>query len=328
MYITVSRSCTAWRDFTFGIFDRRWDRERERTRVAICTPSSAKLVVLPLIKKSDKTVRAEAPVHLSAVSVAPVRALRAKIDDLLLLKPDGSLHILTYGLLVMPLQLESPTKIVSLKDAVESSVTFCLDDRRTIRAALSYWPTSHLAEQCFQILAMVLPTDAFFSLHHAFLLRWSAKRFVQSEQTFDLLRDTVFDYLGLDHAPTVPQPSNVWDSLGRSSSSTRLMHDPALRKLSMPQTPSAQNPAPHRGTVHHFHSSILNGLHHLAQCFLLSTTQYPALLQLVPVVCRLALVVRPEWADYWKRLLPDVLGPWKSPKNTGKPQFRSLGAVG
>lgn len=284
--------------------------------MAICTPSSGKLVVVPLVKQSNRTLATEAVTHLSATSIAPVRSLRAKIDDLLLLKSDGGLSILTYGMLEMPLKVEHVPRILSLKDAVESSVTLCLSDRSTVRATLNHWPLSHLTEQCLLILAMVLPTDAFFLLHHAFLLKWSARRFIQGEQTFEVLCDALFDCLGLQSEFSSPESANAWDALGTSSSATRLYHDVALGKLSMPCSRPALNPILHEGAIHRYHASILNGLHHLAQCFLLSTMQSQALVRLVPVVCKLSLVIRPEWADYWKRLLPDALGPWKSPKKT------------
>ena len=92
--------------------------------MAICTPSSARLVIVPLIKKHDKTLAIEAPTNLSAISVAPLRSLRARIDDLLVLKVDGSLSILTYGMLEMPLKIENSgdiTNSTELREAVEKS---------------------------------------------------------------------------------------------------------------------------------------------------------------------------------------------------------------
>jgi anaphase-promoting complex subunit 1 len=40
-------------------------------------------------------------------------------------------------------------------------------------------------------------------------------------------------------------------------------------------------------------------------------------LRFAPVLCRIALAIRPEWADYWKRLVPDAISSWPSPITSG-----------
>ena len=62
---------------------------------------------------------------IPAISIAPVRALRANISDLLVVKPDNSLLLLTHGLHEIPLSLRNPNAfggVLSVKDGVETSV--------------------------------------------------------------------------------------------------------------------------------------------------------------------------------------------------------------
>ncbi|KAI0341254.1 hypothetical protein BDW22DRAFT_1397598 [Trametopsis cervina] len=311
------QDCQAWRDFTFGIFDRRWDGQREVVHVAMCLPRSSVLLIFPLVKSKEKIVSLDSPVSLSAISVAPMKLLRPEIDDLLIVKPGGSLAIVTYGLRELPLHTQPKLPIVTLRDPIEASVTFCDADNTGSRVTLHLFPTTYHPKQLLLTLAMVLPSSEFFALHHTFLLKWSTQHFVQDETTFDILCSSILDFLGLKgEGDTASPPSGIddpWSLLGRSSTAAKFTNDIALRKLSMPARLRAEDPSIHRSIVHKFHASILNGLHHLAQCFLLSTSRHSVLKKLVPVICRLAFVVRPEWADYWKRLFPDEAGPWRSP---------------
>ncbi|KAJ7050909.1 hypothetical protein C8F01DRAFT_1343574 [Mycena amicta] len=58
---------------------------------------------------------------------------------------------------------------------------------------------------------------------------------------------------------------------------------------------------------------ILYAMHSMAEDLRLRIDHYKDLCRLAPVICRIALVVRPEWADYWKHLCPDAMTGWPHP---------------
>ncbi|KAI0087606.1 hypothetical protein BDY19DRAFT_1058080 [Irpex rosettiformis] len=312
------KDCDSWWDITFGIYDRRWDGEKERTQFALCLPWTSKATIIPLTKTKEKRVVAEAPVQVIAVSVAAMKILRPGIDDLLLVKPDGTLAVLSYGYHEFPLDAQMTGAISGLKAGVESSVA--LSRRHVLestRVTINLLPIIPHVQQVLLTLAMVLPLTEFSVLHHRFLSRWSTRRYAQDEETLDDICGAIVGFLGLDMAERAPPTSsNPWDTLCNSPTAKRFANDIALRKLNFPRPQMAEDPPIHHKSVHKHHSSVLVGLHHLGQCFLLSTDRHKALMKLVPTICQLAYVVRPEWADYWKRLFPDVSGAWRSPQKT------------
>ncbi|KAI0688498.1 hypothetical protein BC835DRAFT_1284508 [Cytidiella melzeri] len=312
--------CELWRDITFGIFDRRWDGLHEWTRFALCLPASGVLTIIPLLKTKEKRVVTDAVVQIPAISAASLKILRPGIEDLLIVKPDRTLAILTYGLHELPLQVHTGGEAVGLKAAVESSVSIRWKDQEASRTTVNLLPAVPHVQQLLLLLAMVLPLAEFFSLHHTFLLKWSVRKFSQDEEAFEDLCSAIFDFLGLEpfdtSASSTSKSNDAWSILGNSSTTARLVSDVVLKRLKMPKQKPVEDPPIHHKPVHKYHSSILLGLHHLGQCFLLSTNRHKALMRLIPAICRLAYVVRPEWADYWKRLFPDTCGPWRSPQMT------------
>jgi anaphase-promoting complex subunit 1 len=320
MFITIiddQCSCEAYKEITCGIFDRRWDGGTERAQLALCLPRSGVLTIFPLFKIKNKEGASRQPIKLRAISVAAMKILRTGIQDILIVKPDGTLAIIAYSLRELPLLAETKGKITGLEAAVESSVTMRAEGQSPIRVTVNLVPAASYVQQMLSLLATVLPELEFYTLHHAFLLKWSARQFSQDENTFEDLCSAILGFLGLDPADGTLQTDGAWATLGSSSTATRFANDVVLRKLKVPTPKLQTDPPPHQKPVHKYHSSVLLGLHHLAQCFLLSTNRHKALMQLVPTICRLAYVVRPEWADYWKRLFPDASGPWRSPQGTG-----------
>ncbi len=298
----------------------------ERAFLAVCLPRSESLLIMPLVKHEHETLGIEPCMCLSATSVAPIKATRPTVLDLLVLKADGSLGLLTHGLSELPLTLVSPhaetapipSDILLLKDPLETSVTLCFNDKKTARISLSLAPTFHLTRQCLHMFAMVLPPEPSFQFHYLFLLRWSDKGFVNSSASFDALREATYDILGLGGEPKHQPAPSAWDALGQSRSFTRFADDPALRKLALPPAPCAEKITQVACAPHDMHINFLNGLHHVAQDLLLSINDHEDLKRLVPVICKLAVDIRPEWADYWKRLFPDAMGAWPAPSTASK----------
>lgn len=291
-------------------------------KIGVCLPHSRQLIVVPVSQVDmNGAFVAQEVFRLPAVSVAPVRALRYRIHDLLFLRPDGSFSLLTHGNREVPLRLrgELQRDIVSLKNPVDSSLTMCSSDGSSHRTTLRLFPRGLLTTQCLLTLQMVLPADEIFALHHQFLLQWSKVSFNQSDDvSFEALCSALYIYLLIVPDTEQPATEDTWDSLRRSASASRFLDDPALRKLKVPSpiVPSHPETLTTR-KPHQYHSSALCGLHHVAQECLLNTKLHETLTKIVPVICKLALPVRPEWADYWKRLVPDAIGPWPSPAKPG-----------
>jgi anaphase-promoting complex subunit 1 len=269
------------------------------------------------------TIVAEEPVRISAISAAPIHAVRWHLADLLIVKPSGSLSILAHGIREIPLRLEGsqyPSNIHLLKDSIHSSVTLCSRDGSQTRVAIKMSPQGDLTHSLLRVMSSVLPADEFFILHHLFLLQWSQVGFNGGDlATFDALRSAIYSFLYVE--PGFPAESHVatasYEALRWTESAMRFLDDPALRKLSVPHPPiPAKPPRSNRRQPHEYHGLVLTGLHLVAQQWMLANLQ-EGLLKLVPVICRLAMVVRPEWADYWKRILPDAIGPWPSPATSG-----------
>lgn len=266
-------------------------------------------------------MQAEEPICLSAVSAAPIRALRFRIQDLLVLEPDGSLILLTHGTEVVPLRIEGAhaSQIVSLKDPLDSSVTVCYQDGTSARTTIKLTPRGSLTVQVLQILSTVLPRDEFFSVHHDFLLRWARTGFNQTDEvSFPALRSAIYAFLYIKEDGKFRRKPSSWETLHSSSSVARYQDDPAFTSLELPHPPIPSEPShPKSWKPNPFHGAILTGLHYIGQDRLLNTHLHDTLSILVPVICKLAMIVRPEWADYWKRLLPDAIGPWPSPAKSG-----------
>ncbi|KAJ3566722.1 hypothetical protein NP233_g6827 [Leucocoprinus birnbaumii] len=68
-------------------------------------------------------------------------------------------------------------------------------------------------------------------------------------------------------------------------------------------------------------SPMLYALHTYAEYLRLVVPRFEDLVKLVPLICRLALEVRPEWADYWQRLVPDPAGEWPIATTSGEQMF-------
>lgn len=292
-------------------------------KIGVCLPRSQQLIVVPVgqIDINGPFV-AQEPLRIPAISIAPIRALRFRIYDLLILKPGGSFSLLTHGQRELPLRLHDEPRrdVVSLRHPVDSSLTMYTRDGSCLRTTLRLSPNGPLTSQCLLTLQKVLPAEEIFTLHHRFLLQWSQTAFNRSDDvSFEVLCSAVYSFLEVapEHEP-LSKADDAWRLLQQSTSASRFLDDPALRRLSIPGPPVPSNPETttnHR--PHQYHSSILTGLHHVAQECLLNTKSHETLMKLVPVICRLALTVRPEWADYWKRLVPGAIGPWPSPAKSG-----------
>ncbi len=169
----------------------------------------------------------------------------------------------------------------------------------------------------------MLPAEFCFKLHHAFLLRWSAAVFSVSQgRTAEAIQLAILDVLNIPHeTPRSTNAQSAWTTLSTAMSLDGFLDDPALKKLQLPQirtsiTPISPNS--YDAAANPLISPILLGLHLVAQNSMLDVHDHEQLSVLISLICKLALIVRPEWADYWRRLYPNAFDFWPALGDTGE----------
>lgn len=336
-----------------SLFDYRKVDKVERSLLSICLPSKQMLMIFQLAPNSENRLEMTLLRQIPAVSTTIVRGLRFTIWDLLVLKPGGDLTLLTHGTYEIALSpnmpnsssnpssdgmdVEGPVRIVSiLRNASSPNLAaFQMSDGTTAYASGNYFPRDPLTTSALQVLALCLPSDICFLLHRQFLQKWASRSFrVSAGVEFECFTAGLYLVFGLesgtiDPADLPPPPnSNSWTSLHNSSSHSRFRKDPVMRYLQKPldlvpvKTPDhTVLPAIQKGTESYNQLVVtLYTLHTLAEQMRLFVDRYAWLVQLAPVICRMAMYIRPEWADYWRRMCPDVMSstPWPSSASAGR----------
>ncbi|TCD69009.1 Anaphase-promoting complex subunit 1 [Steccherinum ochraceum] len=310
-----------FRNVTATSYDSRWNGKRDGALIGVCLPSTQTLLILDLTRNENKMATVQLHSRSRAIAIATVQTNHLGPPEMLVVRPDHTLTLMMHGTYELPLHfansfpaqaIKAGAVVTSLVNAWGSSVTLGFQNGTSGRLSLGFRTMNLLTDQCLCILALVLPSDFFFALHARYLHRWSQHLFAQSEESFEALMAALYDVLGLTEEVQPTALSSLWERLACSSSFDRSLDDPAITSLQLP----TQKPEPrltlNQAAPHGYISSVLCGLHHLAQDNILSLRRYDQLLKLVPVVCKLALHVRPEWADYWRRLFPDAVGVWPS----------------
>ncbi|KAI0074880.1 hypothetical protein K474DRAFT_1600790 [Panus rudis PR-1116 ss-1] len=319
-------------DITAGVFNQSWDGKYESAMLGVCLPASKKLFILHMVKRESRVVT-NLHARLTASSVAAVRITRGFIYDLLLLRPDKTLTVLTHGIREVPIHITNipdvnqddidvfmpppslPSVISSLKNATTNSVTLSFAHNRETRVTFDLLPRDILTKQCLIMLAMILPDQIFFDIHREFLFRWSKIEYSpDGDDQFEVLTNTILDALLIPRGPDALCDKG-WDTLAATSSFGKLDEDPCLQGLELP--PSIPRPRPRVSQKpSEFAGPVLTGLHHVGLSLWVGSNRHKDLLRLVSVICKIAHVIRPEWVDFWKRLCPTSYESWPSSQDT------------
>lgn len=300
--------------------------------IAILLPKSHSVHVLAVCSAEDQTLKVKHISQFSAIATTSIRATREFVWDLLVLKPDHQLILLTHGLREIPIEVVESHTNSSMSDDLGMDVetnrnsnpvvhvirvgmcsvalTFANGHRARLDLPLS--PSDPLTVECLAVLAHCLTPDIIFLLHCDFLDRWSQKGLSSVEGVqFDCLTTAIYAVFQLKNE-FVSQSNDPWESLAQSSSHQEFKEDPVLFRLRRPPDVKPFKPVIQMDSTKFskFLSPMLYVLHTLAEYLRLMVTRFEDLIKLVPVICRLALEVRPEWADYWQRLVPDPVGAW------------------
>ncbi|KAI0743730.1 hypothetical protein C8Q80DRAFT_1272379 [Daedaleopsis nitida] len=314
----VGITVTAW--------DERWDGRKTRSLLGICLRVTQTLLVYAIERRDDHTFSAQPVTQVPALAISTIRATRDLVADLLVLKPDGTLSLLTHGTCEIPLVFESDelpnsSPVVALAHPAYSSVSLHLADGSILRISLDLVARDHLVSDCLVMLSVFLPPEVFFALHRTFLSRWSAQKysFILGVE-FQVLESSLLHILGLEDGGAAVDSTadlDVWTQLATVESMAKFREDPVLKKLRFPKARSHDEhwtrPVVKRGR---YIGAVLHALHLVAEEKRVFLPSIEGLPRITPLICRLALVVRPEWADYWKRYCPNAMPFWPDPKKT------------
>jgi anaphase-promoting complex subunit 1 len=309
-------SALSFRNVAVALFDHRFAGTKTRSLVAICFPASNTLSIFSLFYEDKAKL---VPVmQTTAISIAALRVTRDVVYDLLCVKPDGHIALFTHGLRQLWIGVESiAPKIVLLQDAVHSSLTLVHEDGSKSRASFNLVPSDPLTLQTLHILASPLPPIEFFVLHRTFLEIWSAQGLRTSDGVeFQCLFASVSKIFNLEGSIQTSPQSTSWDAMSSSCSVIRFCDDPALRRLSLPPISKPNAIQPFSGTPRVYLGPVLWALHLLAEELRLQINHFQSVLRLAPLICRIACIIRPEWADYWKRRCPEALLDWPLQRTT------------
>jgi anaphase-promoting complex subunit 1 len=321
--------CSAqdWSGAIARIFDDRIEDTQRRFLLGVCFPRSALLFIFLCTTTEDRRLSASLHARIPATSIARVTCLRQEVFDLLIVKPGGGQSLFTYGLREVPIRLvdASATRgvpvvgqhpsIARFVNDVQGSVIAILADGSRWLANLNLDTGDELTLSCLRALSMTLPGDDFFRLQLRYIIHWQKEGHPAAEgRSFECFRLALAETFNF---PVRPNPTanlnDAWSSLGSSTSQRRFMDDPAFTHLQVPENTKSTPPTKATSKPHELLCPVLNSLQLLAEDFRQALSTEHAVLTLAPLLCDIALAIRPEWADYWKRVIPDVLDVWPDP---------------
>ncbi|CAK5271046.1 unnamed protein product [Mycena citricolor] len=300
-----------WQEITCSQFDRRWDGASYHSLLSVHTPVSGTLLVMRAWEEDD-VLKVALLSETAAIAATSLRITRKDVWDLLVLRANSQFVILTHGLRELPVQLSTGNeRVVDLKQEFCRSATFIFQSGRRQIACIDLVPTDSLTLHTLETLSLILPSDLFFELHHCFLVNWSRNGLRASDNVqFECLTAALCTTFELDR-PSPSVSTAVWSMLGVSPSHDRFREDIALRNMRRPSAPLSVVPCHTLGLNRRdMFAPVLYALHALAENLRLRVDHYKHVNVLAPIICRFAQVIRPEWADYWKRLVPDAMAGW------------------
>ncbi|KAK0216026.1 hypothetical protein IW262DRAFT_1276839 [Armillaria fumosa] len=321
----------SWRSMSVAIFDHRWDGNEERALLAVSLPHSKSSLLFSVSEKENRTMHVNQISTIPAVSFVSICSTRPAMHDLLILKPDHSLALLCFGVNEVPISVidaprpddskmnvdNSREDIVSLEAGLMSSMTLVHRDGRKSEINVNMIPQNLLAVQVLQVLSLYLPENIFFAIHRIFLLLWCKEdmRYTDGIE-FRALKTSLCLVCGVtlrQKNKGKEKEADPWTLLDKSTSKSRFRNDPVLRLLK--QHPPRQKPEVLQEDRPILLAPVLYALHTLGEDLRLTVDHYRSLQELVDVICRIAWIIRPEWADYWRRLCPCNTSDWPYPSS-------------
>ncbi|BGP51376.1 Anaphase-promoting complex subunit 1 [Rhodotorula kratochvilovae] len=286
-------------------------RSPASSTLAIHLPSAQVLLLLSLTTSSSGALTAAPLSELQAISATPVLATRRNVLDLLYLRADRSLALVSADgkEAEVPLPpLPHGRAIASLDGNSSTSVILTLDNGSR---CLTHFepPGPGLVSRCLEALAAVLPLDDFAQLQSAVHQRERVGR-----TRSHALQDVLDELFAVQPRASPPSP---YEEVLRLARAARAPFG-ALRSSVRAVAP-ALVPQPATTTLTPQQQAILFALHLVAQHARLESASEREVLVLGRLVARLAAAKGlAGWVDYWRRLLGPALdevvcGPEASP---------------
>lgn len=339
---------------TFGLFDQRFDGKSNRVLLGMCLPGSQKLEIFKLYFGSeDHTMKmAHLDSRTNVISVAAIRATRNGQRDLLILKTDSTLELLTFDLRSIPIHPRlvaseaargtagdvsmteingdgdismvsasgRRSRLVDMKDKTQSTIILVYEDGYQARLSLDVIPTDFLTHSIQHVLSVYCKAESCFQIMRRFIALWTSKNKIESPTVqFDCLAEAILGYYGIHWKSTEepsPEVTSPWQAMMNSSTHFHLRDDTALMNI----MPRSEPPLPleipsilNSNDINSLHV-ILMGLHVWGEEMRLYLHMHEDLLRLSTLTLRLSQHIRPAFSDLLKRFFPSSADGWKSGK--------------
>lgn len=232
----------------------------------------------------------------------------------------------------LPLPVEEQAnpfgQIVNIVDIQGSFLTLLDRHGALARVNMKLIPSDELTLDCLRVLSRAMPPNLFSELHWRFLSKWSMQRRSDRPwQQLKCLQDSLSQVLGLRKEARHPHPANTHGRLGSSEAHLRHRDDIALRGFILPATVDRRNILSIiDNTPNPAHGPALYALHSFGEALRLQRDRIPSLQRFAAFICTFAVPLRPEWADYWKRIAPNAMKFWPDPTTYGT-HTRPLGTT-
>lgn len=317
-----------WKIIKVAVFDERFDGKIYRSKLAIGFRDTNTMYIFDVgYDDESKRFKAIYARQYPAIAMASVMATRPGITDLLAATSEGRVYLISgislYDVnLVDPLvsphtpytghHLSTQGMILDFDDVRGSFLSVVYQNGAIVRANISLCPTDELTLDCLRVLSRAISASLYKSLFTHFLVGWTiVGRISTPSVQFQCFQTALIHVLKLRMLDDSKEKGSPWDQLGASEAHARLKGDVALKMLRLPPTNERPVSVAMSGdSVNYFQGPALYALHSLGEALRLQRERHASLQRLASLICALALSVRPEWADYWKRLIPDAMEQW------------------
>ncbi|KAG8964454.1 Anaphase-promoting complex subunit 1 [Tulasnella sp. 419] len=191
------------------------------TTVAIHISTTQTLHLFRLSVAEDFTCTPQK--SIPALAAAPVNCIRTSVLDIIFIRPNHSIAVITYDCHELDIHVTDPesTKADSsdmsiptmdmdisqelgkrplgFKDPIRSAVTVVYSDQSERRIDLRLWPTARALTLSFMTMAVALPTEVTWEIRKRYLVKWMKRNRVgYDEEEFECFAEAVMETVRKD----------------------------------------------------------------------------------------------------------------------------------
>jgi anaphase-promoting complex subunit 1 len=293
---------------------------------------------VPFISRSSLVATVD-NVTYPALAILNVQALRRESKDLLVLRQDHSLFLMSgfeyYGVAVArdpsnpasPLHLvwagdgfregdedvQGVLKVDVLHQSVGSQVTL-VSASEIYSVLFNLAPSNLLTSNILDVLRYAMPPDKWNLVRRQQLRLWMSEGLPKGvAEELDCLWTALFEFLGFEN-PSFLSGEDIplkhpFNGLIHTGSHSRFMDDVTLADLAVPERQPCAAPSSNPA-LSPLAAPVLYALHALGQSFKMDVMRSNELPLLLRAVLRLSSRIAPSWSDYWSRICPDLEDAW------------------